>query len=244
MKRIVIVIFAVISFGVSLRAQTAVYSKENNFGFGSGFLPAEKLAYVLDGFQAPALEPSPEDMAFYCEGLRLRGENPEVLQEASRLAEWSANALVSFSEAAGVAFSPAETPCIWNLVTNAAQDTENLVRIFKGNRFRPRPYVYYHEGNDAVADRELLRGTSSTPSGHAALGATITVILLELFPDRAPEIIRQGRAFEDARWILGFHWVSDVRLGHDIGTAVVTILHSDPLFLEALEKAKLYESNH
>jgi len=219
-------------------AQEAVYTRENNFGFGKGYFEEDALAFVIPAIRIPPSEPTQQDSLFYLEGLRIRQEDSLRFARAAQDAVWSIEVLSSFSEAVGIPLTAEYTPELWTLVSMAAQDTDHLIGAIKSRHFRQRPYIRWKEKDDGVADRERLAVTSSTPSGHSGLAATIVCLLLELYPVRAAEIIQRGDEFIDSRWILGFHYKSDCDLGRQIGCYMVNLLHSNPDFTHQLYRAR------
>ena len=64
------------------------------------------------------------------------------------------------------------------------------------------------------------------------------LILSEIEPDRAEEILDRGRAFGESRIVCNHHWYSDVVWGRFMGAATVARLHADPTFRADLEAAK------
>ena len=78
--------------------------------------------------------------------------------------------------------------------------------------------------------RAFLEKDPSYPSGHTALGWGFALILSEIAPDRANEILARGRAFGESRIVCNHHWYSDVVWGRFMGAATVARLHADPTF--------------
>ena len=78
----------------------------------------------------------------------------------------------------------------------------------------------------------------SYPSGHTAVGWAWALILTEIAPDRADEILARGRAFGESRIVCNLHWHSDVVEGRFVGAAAVARLRSDPAFCAELEAAR------
>lgn len=207
-------------------------------GFGPGFLAKDALDYMIPAIVTPPAAPSLEDSLYYVEGLHIRQTNPQRVARAAQDAVWSMSILTSFSEAVGIPLTAWNTPELWQLVAWATQDTDHLIVAIKERNFRQRPYVRWQEPDDGVDGRKKLSATSSTPSGHSALAATIVHLLVELYPQRAAEIIQRGDEFIDARWILGFHFKSDCELGRRVAGYAVDVLHSDPDFLLQLQRAR------
>lgn len=236
-RRVLLAIVAQLLCIISF-AQNVVYNKENNFGFGKGYFEEDALEFVIPSISIPPSEPTLQDSLFYIEGLRIRQEDSLRFAIAAQDAVWSIEVLSSFSEAVGIPLTAEYTPELWALVSMAAQDTDNLIVTIKNRHFRQRPYIRWNEEDDGVADRKRLAETSSTPSGHSGLAATIVCLLLELYPVRAAEIIKRGDEFIDSRWILGFHYKSDCDLGRQIGCYMVNLLHSNPDFTHQLYRAR------
>ncbi|MGM9762501.1 MAG: phosphatase PAP2 family protein [Candidatus Cryptobacteroides sp.] len=224
--------------GFAMFAQSTVYNQDNNYGFGKGFMTKDALEYIIHAITLPPSAPTPQDSIYYFKGREIRQNDKERYAAAASDAVWSINVLASFSEAVGIELSEKNTPELWKLVSEAAQDTDNLIVELKSRYYRMRPFVRWQEPDDGVADRERLKNTSSSPSGHSGLAGTIMALLLEVHPDRAAEIIRRGNDFIDSRWILGFHYISDCELGSRLGFYTVFILHSNRNFQKQMTKAK------
>lgn len=80
------------------------------------------------------------------------------------------------------------------------------------------------------AQEGVLRHDGSYPSGHSAIGYGWGLILAELVPARATDLVERGREFGDSRMVCNVHWLSDVQAGRYVGAAVVARLHADPVF--------------
>jgi acid phosphatase (class A) len=64
------------------------------------------------------------------------------------------------------------------------------------------------------------------------------LILAELAPDRAADILARGRAFGESRLICGSHSLSAVEAGWMAGAAATAALHAQPAFRQDLEAAR------
>ena len=84
-----------------------------------------------------------------------------------------------------------------------------------------------------------MRKDGSYPSGHTAIGWGWALILTELVPDRAEEILARGRAFGESRNVCNAHWYSDVVAGRLVGAAAVAKLHANREFLAAMDAARV-----
>ncbi|MDP2259150.1 MAG: phosphatase PAP2 family protein [Caulobacter sp.] len=135
-----------------------------------------------------------------------------------------------FSCAAGVRLDPTTTPTLAKMLLRLIHDGRPIYNPSKDFYARKRPAV----GNTApicVPREPWIETNGSYPSGHAMIGYSWSLILAELAPDRATELIIRGRDFGDSRAICGVHWQSDVEAGRTLATALVARLHADPGFM-------------
>jgi acid phosphatase (class A) len=64
------------------------------------------------------------------------------------------------------------------------------------------------------------------------------LVLAEIQPARATELLARGLAFGQSRVICDAHWQSDVDAGRIMGAATVAVLHGNPAFMADLAAAK------
>jgi acid phosphatase (class A) len=106
---------------------------------------------------------------------------------------------------------------------------------------RERPFIH----QDAQFRRciaavyEHLETSPSYPSGHAAHGWGWALLLAEVFPSRAHDILERGREYGDSRVVCGVHYPSDVEAGRLVAASIVARLHSDQEFRTFLEAARV-----
>jgi membrane-associated phospholipid phosphatase len=140
-----------------------------------------------------------------------------------------------FACALGVKLTPAMAPALAHLLDRAG--TSGVVDPVKQFYRAPRPYI----GSTAPicqARTAALAGNGDYPSGHAAGGWMEALILAELVPDRATEILARGRAFGESRVICGAHSLSAVEAGWLAGSAATAALHGSAEFRADLEAAR------
>ncbi len=145
--------------------------------------------------------------------------------------------MADFSCAIGFDFNRKTAPKFAALFDKAWRDAGNPIGT--GKRFfkRPRPLI----GNELpiCANRADYLTSSSYPSGHSTLSWTFTLILTELVPDRAGEIVKRGRAYGDNRAVCGVHWASDVEAGRTAGAAAFAALHGSSEFRNDMDAVRL-----
>jgi acid phosphatase (class A) len=140
-----------------------------------------------------------------------------------------------FACALGVRLTAEAAPALAHLLDRA--DTSGVVDPVKQFYRKLRPYI----GSRAPicqAKTAALAGNGDYPSGHAANGWMEALILAELAPDRATEILARGRAFGESRVICGAHSLSAVEAGWMAGAAQTAVLHASAEFRADLEAAR------
>jgi acid phosphatase (class A) len=141
-----------------------------------------------------------------------------------------------FACALGDRLTAQTAPALARLLDRAG--TSGVVDPVKQLYRAPRPYL----GSNAPicqARTEHLAANGDYPSGHAANGWMEALILAELAPDRATEILERGRAFGESRLICGVHSRSAVEAGWLAGSAATAALHGSAEFRADLEAARI-----
>ena len=76
------------------------------------------------------------------------------------------------------------------------------------------------------------------PSGHSTWGVLVAMILAEIKPARATELMQAGREYGDSCVVCGAHNISAVQAGRFAAAAVFARLQADPAFVRDLERAR------
>jgi len=143
-----------------------------------------------------------------------------------------------FSCALGAQITKQDAPYLYNLLCRAFSDIGSSTRAAKLFYKRARPFQQNGEPLAVPEMRSYLETDASYPSGHTALGWGFALILSELAPERADEILARGRAFGESRIVCNHHWFSDVVWGRVMGAATVARLHADATFRADIEAAR------
>jgi acid phosphatase (class A) len=143
--------------------------------------------------------------------------------------------LEDMSCAAGVQLSEDTAPRLAHLIERMKADVERGVNAPKSYYLRPRPF-FSLPGNICVARKENASG--DYPSGHATWGWSVGLILAELDPDRATEILIRARAFGESRVVCGVHNATAIAASQTVASSVVATLHAQPEFRADLEAAR------
>ena len=144
-----------------------------------------------------------------------------------------------FSEAFGCSISQETLPVLYAFLRRLRKSFGKTVRRVKKTYERLRPYTLYGDATCYPETEAVLRQQSSYPSGHSAQGWGMALVLSEINPERAEQILARGLQFGQSRVICGYHWQSDVEAGRLLASAIVARLHANAVFLAELEAARL-----
>jgi len=143
-----------------------------------------------------------------------------------------------FACALGIPVDTVHTPTLYQLLERTRFDSSASTRAAKTHYQRPRPFMLNGQPTCSPEHEELLRGNGSYPSGHTAAGWVWGLILAEIAPERATEIIQRARSYGHSRLVCNVHWYSDVIQGQALAAATVAKLHDDAEFLADLAQAR------
>jgi len=145
----------------------------------------------------------------------------------------------TFSEAFGYEISPITTPAVYNIIDKVKEDAGDLAtRHAKQHYMRRRPFAVFGEHTPLLEQEEELRNNGSYPSGHSSIGYAVALVLSEINPQRARQLMQRGYDFGESRVILGFHFDSDVRAGRTCASMLIPILHANEEFQHDMASAK------
>ena len=144
----------------------------------------------------------------------------------------------TFACALDVPVSDEETPFLYQILRRTIVDVGLSTYPAKFAYKVHRPFMVNEEPLCVPDQREHLEKNWSYPSGHTAIGWAWALILTEIAPERANEILARGLAFGESRAICNLHWYSDIMWGRVMAAAVVARLQADPLFRHDMEHAR------
>ena len=143
-----------------------------------------------------------------------------------------------YSCAAGFEISAKATPKTYALLRKTVADLGMSTSPTKHKYMRKRPFMVNGQPNCTPEQSSFLAKDGSYPSGHSAIGYGWGLILAEIIPDRAAELVKRGMVFGDSRRVCNVHWLSDIEAGQDVAAAVVARLHDEPQFRADIEAAR------
>lgn len=209
-------------------------------GYLAGYLAKSALPDSLALLPPP---PAPRSVALALDedanrkALALRG-TPRFAQATEDANLLFPRAAGTFSCALGAPVTEADTPHLYVLLRRVLSDAGASTGRAKDEYKRPRPFLVNKGPSCTPSEDAELGKQGSYPSGHTAAGWAWALVLAEIEPDRANEILVRGRAFGESRVVCNVHWQSDVDEGRIMGAVTVARLHADPAFRADLEAAK------
>lgn len=136
----------------------------------------------------------------------------------------------TFSCALNLPVSEEKTPKLIALMRRTLADAGRATSEAKQLYMRTRPFAVNGKPLCTPDREDALRKDGSYPSGHASIGFAFGLVLSEVAPERATELVARGRAFGQSRLVCNVHWQSDVLEGQMISAAVVARLNAEPTF--------------
>lgn len=116
-----------------------------------------------------------------------------------------------FSCAFGFSISMERTPALFHLLATADAETARANDLAKNKWKRLRPFLI--DEGPVCQSKADLANSYDYPSGHTTRGWTAGLILADLRPDRAPQILARARAYGESRIVCGAHNMSAVEAG-------------------------------
>jgi acid phosphatase (class A) len=177
------------------------------------------------------------DLAVYRDMRKLR-DTPRWRLAASDANVGFPHAAGTFSCALGVPVLQSTMPTLYTLLQRVVVDAGQSTLAAKDKYRRERPFTLFDDPVCVPDDVAVLRRNGGYPSGHAATGWVWALILTELAPDRADQLLRRGFEFGQSRVVCGVHWQSDIDTARIVGAAVYARLHADAEFNADLAVAR------
>jgi len=226
--------------GLVLAEEATTQVTDPHFTLATGYLDPADLPVRLALLGAP---PKPDSAALARDeearsaALALQGSAREKLAATDAELSFPGPAK-TFSCALDTQITEKSTPHLYTLMQRTLTDAGGSTYVGKNAYNHTRPFVVHGEGTCRKDMEPLLLTDGSWPSGHSAAGWAWGLILAEINPARATELMTRGLSYGQSRVICNAHWQSDVDAGRIMGAATVASLHSNPAFLTDLAAAK------
>jgi acid phosphatase (class A) len=142
-----------------------------------------------------------------------------------------------FSCALGVELTPQNAPKFAAMVPKILRESSRITNLPKDANKRLRPFQV-DSGPTCIDQTGSIKNSYDYPSGHVTYGWTVGLILAELAPDRATEILIRARAFGESRLVCGVHNMSAVEAGRSNASVLVAALHGSEAFRQDMDAAR------
>ncbi|WP_413738558.1 acid phosphatase [Sodalis sp. RH21] len=211
----------------------------NCSAYANQYLADDNLPNILYILPPPPARNSAQlrlDKSLYIDPL-IASKRPQWNEAKKTVDLYNIDAL--FSPVVGLTLSEQNTPQTYELLHSLVPLLAiTLTEKTKSYYHRKRPFDFFGKHSCTPALENDLKNNGSYPSGHATTGWALSLILAEIYPERKAEILKRGYELGQFRVICGVHWQSDVDAGRIAGSIAVSALHSDPVFMQNLDKAK------
>ena len=234
MKKILAMAAAAMMAAVNLSAQEE--EEVVNAYFTQGEMP--DMMVFLPGPPDSTSVAFMNDVARYYWGKEMR-QDPERAAEATRDAVYGLETILTeFEEAFGMKVTKEDTPEIYKVLLEGTATCDSICTRPKREYMRRRPFMVFNEPTLYPEDEPALRLNGSFPSGHTLLGWSSALLMMEINPDRATEIMARGYRYGENRLVVGAHWQSDTDAARLAASVAYARLHTSERFLEQMRKAR------
>ena len=145
--------------------------------------------------------------------------------------------LKDYSCAVGAELTAENAPALARIIARTTADAGAAAQRAKEVYRRTRPYLS-NPGNICIERSDSLSSSFDYPSGHASLGWVSGLVVAQLAPDRATQVLARARAFGESRVVCGVHNMSAIEAGRTNGASVFAALQASPDFQAAMSTAK------
>jgi acid phosphatase (class A) len=128
-------------------------------------------------------------------------------------------------------------PHLLNLLARVFTDSMNATDPAKDHFQRKRPFLV-DQGPICITASPAFAKTFDYPSSHATISWAFALILAEIEPTNATQILARARTFGESRVVCGVHDVDAIEAGRIAGSAVAAALHGNREFRTELEKSR------
>ena len=170
---------------------------------------------------------------------KLQRLNKERADMAKRDAVYGMNTIIQeYCPILGLEITKEDTPELYTLMQDVGASCDSISDRAKQKYMRWRPFMYYNEPTLVPEQEEEHRTNGSYPSGHTVLGWTMALLLSDINPAVADQLLARGYEYGQSRVIAGYHWQSDVDAGRLAASVLYAKLQGNERFREQLAKAR------
>jgi acid phosphatase (class A) len=139
-----------------------------------------------------------------------------------------------FAEAIGPGFDLKTLPATAKLMGEVRVEEKAAAKAAKLWFARSRPWIVDPRLQSCSKEDEPQ---SSYPSGHATMGYSMAIVLAQVEPTHATQIMARANEYAENRLVCGMHFRSDIAAGQALGAVVAAKLMASPAFRQDLGAA-------
>jgi acid phosphatase (class A) len=148
-----------------------------------------------------------------------------------------ADLLKKFSCSVGVNLTPENSPTLMMVLGRTTIDAGMAAEAAKQLYRRTRPFMH-NPGNICIARTPGLEASFDYPSGHGSLGWTSGLVIAQVVPERATQVLARGRAYGESRIVCGLHTLSAIEASRTNAAGVFAALQGSAEYRDAMAKAR------
>lgn len=151
----------------------------------------------------------------------------------------------AFYAVLGPRFDLSKLPATKKLIAEVDNDQHiaaSAAKVYFHQRFpvasAPMIGDYHVYSCDSDVQKPADRAYRSYPSGHATMGYTFAIVLADLVPNKAQQILARARDFAFSRIVCGDHYRMDTEASHALGTALGEMFLNSPKLQPLIAESK------
>jgi acid phosphatase (class A) len=152
-----------------------------------------------------------------------------------------------FSCQIGLDVSLDNTPHLYALLLRSMSTSSSTADAMKQKAMRQRPFAQgkarpFGPNSDKTCrpDSEAhLLGNGSYPSGHTSMGYVMGLVLAQVDPGNATNLMQRARQYSESRSVCNAHWYSDIQAGREIAAVAFSVLNANASYLADLAAARV-----
>jgi acid phosphatase (class A) len=164
----------------------------------------------------------------------IQAEKDRTPEQAAKAVADNEISVFRFADILGPHFTAAELP----ITSKFFQQVIELQRVIliptKDVWNRPRPFIT----NPDLHPVGELPTNGSYPSGHSHFGYLSGILLGQMVPEKAAELMVRAVEYDDNRVLAGVHYPTDVEASRRVAAATAVVLLANPIFRSELATVK------
>jgi len=151
----------------------------------------------------------------------------------------------AFAAVLGPHFDLSKLPATAKLIAEVDNDQHiaaSTAKVYFHRRFpvasAPLTGDYHIYSCDDDVKKPADRPFRSYPSGHSTMGYTFAVVLADLVPNKAQEILARAEDYAYSRRVCGDHYRSDTEASHALGSALGMMFLNSPALKAQFDATK------